>query len=282
MGSNTPPSLTVLTNAGVSPGDVFLANFGPPNGYGTGPEILSTTGTGIWYHPVPAGTSVTDFRTQTYLGQPVLTWSQSASFGGAPTDYIYDNHYRQIATVKAGDDGAATDLHEFLITPSNTALITATKTTTANLTAIGGRGDQTVTDGIIQEIDSRTGKVLFQWNSAGHVPYGDSHLPLPQKASQAWDWTHINAVHLGPSGNLIIELQHPRGHPGAVRQPARRPGHPAFGSAQTASDGGLSVGWGEAPSISEFSPSGKLMFNAVFNGGSFTYRACLLPCNPAV
>ena len=58
--------------------------------------------------------------------------------------------------------------------------------------------------------------------------------------------------------------------------------HPAFGSAQTASDGGLSVGWGEAPSISEFSPSGKLMFNAVFNGGSFTYRACLLPCNPAV
>jgi hypothetical protein len=59
-------------------------------------------------------------------------------------------------------------------------------------------------------------------------------------------------------------------------------GTPAFGSAQTTSDRDLFVGWGEAPSISEFSPSGKLMFNAVFNGGSFTYRAYLLPWNPAV
>jgi hypothetical protein len=365
MGSNKPPSLTVLTNAGVSPGDIFLANFGPPNGYGAGPEILSTTGTVIWYHPVPAGTSVTDFRTQTYLGQPVLTWSQSASFGGTPTDYIYDDHYKQIATVKAGD-GAATDLHEFLITPWNTALITATKTTTANLTAIGGRKDQTVTDGLVQEIDIRTGKVLFQWNSAGHVPYGDSHLPLPQKASQAWDWFHINAVHLDPSGNLIIDSRYTwafydvsqhtgkvlwqlggkhssftekavagqvldsaheifawqhdpsavssnvytvfddesdgdstllpysravtiqlnfRTHVATLVQSDNQPeglGTPAFGSAQTTSDRDLFVGWGEAPSISEFSPSGKLMFNAIFNGGSFTYRAYLLPWNPAV
>jgi hypothetical protein len=68
------------------------------------------------------------------------------------------------------------------------------------LTAIGGLKDQTVTDAIVQEIDIRTGKVLFQWNSAGHVPDGDSHLPLPGKASEASDWFHINAAHLDPAG----------------------------------------------------------------------------------
>jgi Arylsulfotransferase (ASST) len=40
-------------------------------------------------------------------------------------------------------------------------------TATADLTSIGGPAGQTVTDGIVQEIDIRTGKVLFRWNSGG-------------------------------------------------------------------------------------------------------------------
>jgi hypothetical protein len=364
VASAPAPSLTILTNNGVSPGDIFAANFGPPNGYGSGPEILSTAGKVVWYHPVPAGTSVTDFRTQTYLGQPVLTWSQSVSFGGTPTDYIYNDHYKLIATVKAGD-GATTDLHEFLITPWNTALITATENRTVNLASIGGPRNQVVTDGLVQEIDIRTGKVLFQWNSAGHVPYADSHLPLPGKASEGWDWFHINAVHLDPAGNLIINSRYTwafydvdlrtgkvlwqlggkhssfteKAAPGQVLDSAHEifawqhdpsavssdlytvfddesdgdstllpysravtislnfrtrvatlvrsdnqpddMGTAAFGSVQTASDGDQFVGWGESPLVSEFSPSGKLLYNAQFSGGSFTYRAYLQPWHPA-
>jgi len=363
MAPATPPTFRVLTNAGVSRGDIFTADFGPPSGYGTGPEILSTIGRVIWYHPVPAGARVTDFRTQTYLGKPVLTWSQQRSFGGTATDYIYNDHYKQIAAVKAGG-GAAAGMHEFLITPWNTALITATMTTTANLTAIGGPKDQTVTDGIVQEIDIRTGKVLFQWNSAGHVPYGDSHLPLPPEANEAWDWFHLNAVHLGPSGNLVISSRYTwtvynvnrhtgkvlwqlggkhssfteKAAPGPVLDKAgeifafqhdpeavsedvytvfddesdgvselpysravtirlnfrtrvatlvkseKQPeglGTSAFGSVQTMSNGDQFVGWGEAPYISELSRSGKLLFNAKFPSGVFTYRAYLLPWHPA-
>ena len=41
-------------------------------------------------------------------------------FGDA---YIYDDHYRQIAGVQAGN-GYTADSHEFLITPQDTALIT--------------------------------------------------------------------------------------------------------------------------------------------------------------
>ena len=64
-------------------------------------------------------------------GQPVLTWWQGTGLGGlaSGTDYIYNDHYQQIATVNAGN-GLSADGHEFLITPQNTALILAYTTAT--------------------------------------------------------------------------------------------------------------------------------------------------------
>jgi hypothetical protein len=57
----------------------------------------------------------------------------------------------------------------------------------------------------VQEIDITTGKVLFQWDSADHVPYSESEQPLPASTSTPWDWFHINAVHLDRDGNLLID-----------------------------------------------------------------------------
>jgi hypothetical protein len=99
------------------------------------------------------------------------------------------------------------DGHEFLITPWNTALILSYTTATANLTSISGPADQTVIDGVVQEIDIATGQVLFQWNSADHVPYSQSEQPLPASASTPWDWFHVNAVHLDTDGNLLIDAR---------------------------------------------------------------------------
>ena len=59
----------------------------------------------------------------------------------------------------------------------------------------------------MQEIDIRTGRVLFQWNSADHVPYSASEQPLPASASTPWDWFHVNAVHLDSHGNLLIDAR---------------------------------------------------------------------------
>ena len=122
------------------------------------------------------------------------------------TDYIYNDRYQQIATVNAGN-GLSADGHEFLITPWNTALILSYTTATANLTSIGGPADQTVINGVVQEIDIATGKVLFQWNSADHVPFSQSEQPLPASPSTPWDWFHINAVHLDTDGNLLIDAR---------------------------------------------------------------------------
>ena len=204
-----PPPITVLTQgADNGNGDIFIAPFGDASSYANGPEIINTAGQVVWFHPVPAGQEAADFRTQTFDGRPVLTWWQGTGLGGLSTgtDYIYNDHYQQIAIVNAGN-GYSADGHEFLITPWNTALILAYTTATANLTAIGGPPDQTVIDGIVQEIDIHTGRVLFQWNSADHVPYSDSEQPLPASPSTPWDWFHVNAVHLDGFGNLLIDAR---------------------------------------------------------------------------
>ena len=198
------PPVTVLTLAADNGNsDIFIAPQGC--GYASGPEIISDTGKVIWFHALPAGEMATDFRTQAYQGRPVLTWFQGRGLSG--TDYIYNDRYQQIAGVRAGN-GYFTDFHEFLITPWNTALILADTFGTANLTSIGGPANQKVFDGIVQEIDIRTGRVLFQWNSADHVPYRDSHNPRPASAATPWDWFHINAVHLDTDGNLLINSRY--------------------------------------------------------------------------
>ncbi|MBO0847616.1 MAG: aryl-sulfate sulfotransferase [Nocardioides sp.] len=205
-----PPPLTVTTDdAGTADGDIFVSPFGKADTYGNGAEILSPDGQQVlWFHPVPAGQEISDFRTQTYRGQPVLTFWQGTGLGGLTqgTDYIYDTHYRQIAAVHAGN-GQSADGHEFLITGQNTALILSYASATADLTDIGGPANQKVINGIVQEIDINTGKVLFEWNSADHVPFSESEQPLPASASTPWDWFHVNAVKQDGRGHLLIDAR---------------------------------------------------------------------------
>jgi hypothetical protein len=205
-----PPPVTILTSTtGLGDGDIFVAPYGGASTYANGPEILDPQGNAVWFHPLPSGLTALDFRVQTYRGKEVLTWFQGALLDGvwSGTDEIYDDDYQPIATVEAGN-GLQADAHEFLITPWNTALILTYTTATANLTSIGGPANQTVIDGVVQEVDIATGKVLFQWDSADHVPYSQSYEPLPASASTPWDWFHINAVKVDTDGNLLIDGRH--------------------------------------------------------------------------
>jgi hypothetical protein len=203
----SPPPVTILTN-GVSNkgGDFFISPFGDASTYQNGAEILSPQGNVVWFHQAPAGEEDSDFRVQRYNGQRVLTFWEGTGLGGlaSGTDYIYNSNYQQIATVTAGN-GYNADGHEFLITPWNTALVLIYTTAQANLTSIGGPANQTVIDGIVQEINISNGQVLWQWNSADHVPYSQSEQPLPASASSPWDWFHINAVKVARDGNILID-----------------------------------------------------------------------------
>jgi hypothetical protein len=204
-----PPFLTVENDTGAhAPGLLFLSPKSKKDQKQAGPMIADNKGQPVWFQPLPGIQAATDFRTQTYKGKPVLTWWQGSGLGGLAqgTDYIYNDKYQQIATVQAGN-GLSADGHEFLITPWNTALILAYTTATADLTSIGGPADQTVINGVVQEIDIETGKVLFEWNSADHVPFSQSEQPLPASPSTPWDWFHINAVHVDGGDNLLIDAR---------------------------------------------------------------------------
>jgi len=196
-------------------------------------------------------------------------------------------------------------------------------------------------------------------DSAGHVPYADSYERRPSSPSTAWDWFHINAVHLDTDGNLLVSSRNTwtifkvdrktgqiiwqlggkhssftlRTAPGQVldgdgkifawQHDPEAIGNGAYtffddesganllgssrvvtvrldlairvatliksddqpegkvaslmGNAQTVPGGDLFVGWGALPYISEFSPSGKLLFNAELPTGVSTYRLTSCP-----
>jgi hypothetical protein len=203
-----PPVTSLIHGIGDREGDFFVTPTGDTTTYANGPEIIDGAGNVVWFHAVPTADTASDFRPQTYNGKPVLTWWQGTGLGGVSTgeDVIANDSGQQIATVTAGN-GLTTDGHEFLITPQNTALVLSYDVSTANLTSIGGAADQSVIDGVVQEIDIKTGKVLFSWNSADHVPYSASEQPLPASTSTPWDWFHVNAVHLDTDGSLLIDAR---------------------------------------------------------------------------
>ncbi len=210
-----PPPVTVLkTSRHLADGLVFVAPKSAPGATAAGqqgPEIVDNEGRPVWFQPVAAPYTATDFRVQQYRSQPVLTYDVGQSTGGPGHsegyDVILDQHYNQIATVQAGN-GLQADQHEFALTPQGTALITIYHQVPYDLSSVGGPADGSVLDGVVQEIDVATGKVLFEWHSLDHVPLSDSYQPVPTSAATPYDYFHINSVNLDSDGNLLISARH--------------------------------------------------------------------------
>src|SRR5829696_1380312 len=170
-----------------------------------GPMIVDDQGQLVWFGKYR---SARDFRVQRYRGRPVLTWWEGrVVLGHGVGEYvIFDDSYRQIARVRAGN-GYQGDLHEFLITPEDTALLTAYAPTRTDLSAVGGSRHAAVWDGIAQEVDIQTGKVLFEWHSLGHVGVDESYVAPPQDPDYPYDYFHINSIDVDHDGNLIVSAR---------------------------------------------------------------------------
>jgi hypothetical protein len=198
-------SVTKTSSTALRDGDIFIAAYPGPGQMG--PTIYAPDGQLVYFKPLPANTFAADVRVQSYLGHRVLTWWQGTishhGFGLGEGE-IYSTSYRHIATVHAGD-GLAEDLHELTLTPAGTALITAWKPLYCDLSALGGRAVAGVYDSVFQEIDVRTGLVMYEWDSLEHVPLSASHMPV-RGASVAWpyDWFHLNSIALEGDGSLLI------------------------------------------------------------------------------
>jgi Arylsulfotransferase (ASST) len=194
------PALTVAhSEDGVSTDPIFIAPYNAPVGQ-AGAVIVDNDGQPIWENPL-AGKVTTNFRVQRYRGSPVLTWWEgSIELGHGVGEYVIaDASYRTVRRVQAAR-GLHGDLHEFVITPDNTALLTSYVVTGADLSSVGGSRGGTIQDAIFQEIDLATGQVLLEWHSLDHIPLDESYSPV----SADWDFFHINSVSLDSDGNLLI------------------------------------------------------------------------------
>ncbi len=150
-----PMKVTVSPySAGLASGLIFNGPYASSQQatYGqSGALITDNDGNPIWFRALGSTSLMnTDVRVQTLDGQPVLTFWQgtlatSPTYtnlpGGAAEPgacyYILDKQYHVIKTVSAFY-GFTPDVHEFLITPNNTALFLATDVVPMDLTPYGG------------------------------------------------------------------------------------------------------------------------------------------------
>jgi hypothetical protein len=198
-----PAALHVIKNsAPASQGDIFLApQYGPVQ---NGPMILDPSGHVLWFQPFPMSQKqiITDFRVQNLYGKPVLTWFQGTTNHGSGQGegVIFDQSYRRINVVKAGN-GLAMDLHEFLVTPQGNAYILA-----ASPVSIPSIVNKPILDYTVQEIDIKTGLVLFEWHSLDHIPLSYSYFGTHSHGF-VFDPYHANSVGLDHGGNLIVSMR---------------------------------------------------------------------------
>lgn len=218
-----PMKITVNTfNPGTSSGFIFLAPYGFSDDamYGQpGSLIVDNEGTPFWFRPLKSPNLMnTDFRMQTFNHKPVLTFWQGTlasppAYTNAPGGssepcscyYILDNTYEVIKTISA-KMGFTSDIHEFLLTPNNSALFLSTKKVPMDLTPYGGPQDGYVQDFAIQEIDLKTNKLIFFWNALNHIPLTDSYEPASNAtlSSNIWDVYHLNSIGLTDCDDDIL------------------------------------------------------------------------------
>jgi hypothetical protein len=126
---------------------------------------------------------------------------------GHGVDEIYNSSYRPIATLKSAN-GVDADLHEFLLTPQGTAWRTAYNPVSWDASSIKhGSKTEIVFDAIAQEIDIKTGLVLYQWDSLDHVALGSSYSAIARRKGVPWDYFHINSIEPQSDGNVLISAR---------------------------------------------------------------------------
>ncbi|MHC1681508.1 MAG: arylsulfotransferase family protein [Clostridiaceae bacterium] len=189
----------------------------------TGALIMDQAGNPVWFRPLDSRyIQNSDFRVQSYKGEPVLTTWQGTISGtqsanpnlpdGDPEPGAYfeviNQNYKVIKKLSA-KKGYTADVHEFIITNHNTALFTAVKQVPADLTSYGGPEDGYFDNYSIQEVDLETGELLFFWDVLAHVDPNDSMISASSSTSSnnIWDCFHVNSVEEGPNNTLLISMR---------------------------------------------------------------------------
>lgn len=134
-----------------------------------------------------------------------------------------DQNYRIVKTVESSGAGASSDMHEYKMTPfsnGTTVLMTVYQprqydlTTNPRFNVHQGMG--WIVEGVFQEVEIETGKVVFEWRSLDHVDPGLSWtMPGTTDTSgdglhekSPWDYFHINSIDKNVDGDYLISARH--------------------------------------------------------------------------
>jgi hypothetical protein len=207
-----PPVIEVIKQArDTAPGYIFIAPKNGPEEAGPGQDgcmIVDNDGQPVWMRLLQKEEmDVMNFKVQTYKGERVLTWWEGVHTGYGQGEYvIFDHSYRQIARFRAAN-GYEGDHHEFLITPQDTALITIYTKVPMDLSGVGGPVDGLVLEGMVQELDIQSGKLIFEWHSLDHIGLEESMYEPSAELKGAFDYFHINSIDPMAGGYLLISAR---------------------------------------------------------------------------
>jgi hypothetical protein len=219
-----PPTVRITASSPTAaPGDIFLTT---NSGRGqNGALIINGGGALVWFKPAATGNSMTNLQVTSYEGKPVLAyWEGHIDLGvGFGSDTLLGTDYKPVATIHAGN-GYYADLHELQVTPQGSAYLTAYTLVRADLSSVHGSKDGALQDAVIQQVDIKTGLVMFEWHTYGHVSLDDSYANDPRDPNRPWDFFHLNSIAPDPwgDGNFLISSRNTwavyevNGHSGAV------------------------------------------------------------------
>ncbi len=198
-----PPLITVTHPAQeTAPGYLFIA---PSSGPGRrGAMIFDNEGKLVWFHQT-TGPTIMDFKVGVYKGEPVLIWWEGKSDNkglGRGVWVIMDSSYRELARFKPGN-GRDADLHEIILTPQGTALVTSYDVIRRDLASVGRSSAGRVVDSLVQELEIPSGRVLWEWRSLDHVGLDESYA----KVGPRYDYFHLNSIDLDDAGELLISAR---------------------------------------------------------------------------
>jgi len=170
--------------------------------------VVNRSGVPIWWkrtpnqmsmNVMPAGAGRIGFWQGNLTGDAGL-----GAFG------IYGLNGKLESSVKAV--GGVDDPHEALPLPNgNWYRIAAKDQAHINLSEWSGPSDTTVIQNEIQEIDP-SGKVVWSWSTADHIPYSDGAQTIWLLASfnspAGIDLVHMNSIEDDGKGHLIVSARH--------------------------------------------------------------------------
>ena len=195
--------LTPLPSPVVHPGGGLTIN---PVGPG-GPMISDGKGNLIWFRQLDPPNVAANLRLQRYGGRRVLTWWQGGvtpSAFGLGKGVIANRSYRTVETVHAGN-GYEMDIHELTLAPGGRALFTVYSPILVHLPGTPPGELSPLLDSIVQEVDIRTGLVMWEWHSYGHIPLADSYA-TPEH-SRSYDAFHLNSIQALPRGRMLLSAR---------------------------------------------------------------------------